>query len=99
MAVLPHARPGIIGGAMLGLGRAVGETIAVALVIGGAAQIDPSLFHPGYTMASVIANEFPEATGLHIQALVGIGVVLFAITLVINIAARLLVRQTRRASA
>jgi phosphate transport system permease protein len=94
--VLPHSRAGIIGAVMLGFGRAVGETIAVALVVGSAAVVDPSLFHPGYSMASVIANEFPEATGVHIEALVAVGVVLFLLTLVINVAARGLVWRGER---
>ena len=96
MAVLPYAKSGIIGAVMLGLGRAMGETIAVALVIGGSTTISTSLFHPGYTMAAVIANEFPEATGPHIEALVGVGVLLFALTLLVNVCARLLVWRTAR---
>jgi phosphate transport system permease protein len=96
LAVLPYAKSGITGAVMLGLGRAMGETIAVALVIGGSSTISAGLFHPGYTMASVIANEFPEATGDHINALIGIGVLLFALTLVINVGARLLVWRTAR---
>ncbi|MCW2972927.1 MAG: pstC [Thermoleophilia bacterium] len=96
LAVLPYAKSGITGAVMLGLGRAMGETIAVALVIGGSSTISASLFHPGYTMASVIANEFPEATGDHINALIGIGVLLFVLTLIINVGARLLVWRTAR---
>jgi phosphate transport system permease protein len=96
LAVLPYARAGIIGAVMLGLGRAMGETIAVALVIGGSTELSASVFHPGYTMASVIANEFPEATGSHIDALVAVGVVLFALTLLINVLARLLVWRSAR---
>jgi phosphate transport system permease protein len=96
LAVLPYARSGITGAVMLGLGRAMGETIAVALVIGGSTTISTSLFHPGYTMAAVIANEFPEATGPHIEALVGVGVMLFALTLVVNVCARLLVWRSER---
>jgi phosphate transport system permease protein len=96
LAVLPHARAGIIGAVMLGLGRALGETIAVALVIGSSTTLSGSLFHPGYTMAGVIANEFPEATGAHVGALVAIGVLLFAITLVVNLAARGIVRRAER---
>ena len=96
LAVLPYARAGIIGSVMLGFGRAVGETIAVALVIGGSPQITASILQPGYTIASVIANQFNEATGIHIQALVGLGVVLFAITILINVAGRLFVWRAAR---
>jgi phosphate ABC transporter permease protein PstC len=88
MAVLPHARPGITGGAMLGLGRAIGETIAVFLVIGAAPVIGPHLFSQGYSLSAVIASEFGEATGLHTSALFAAGLVLFALTLIVNIIAR-----------
>lgn len=94
--VFPHSRAGIIGAIMLGLGRALGETIAVALLIGSRPVVDPSILHPGYSMAAVIANQFQEATGDHIRALVAIGVVLFAITIVINMAARALVWRFNR---
>lgn len=90
-AVLPRAKAGIIGAVMLGLGRALGETIAVALLVGSREQITASILKPGYTMASIIANQFTEATGDHIRALVGVGVVLFVITIVVNVAARALV--------
>jgi phosphate transport system permease protein len=90
-AVLPRARSGIIGAVMLGLGRALGETIAVALLIGSRATIGASILQPGYSMAAVIANQFTEATGMHIKALVGVGVVLFGITIIVNIIARALV--------
>lgn len=90
-AVLPRSRAGIVGAVMLGLGRALGETIAVALLIGSKVDMSASVVRPGYSMAAVIANQFQEATGNHIRALVGVGVVLFAITIVINAAARLLV--------
>jgi phosphate ABC transporter permease protein PstC len=96
MAVLPYARPGITGGAMLGLGRALGETIAVVLVIGDAPVIGKHLFNQGYTLASVIANEFGEATGLHTSALFAAGLVLFVLTLVVNIFARGLVTRGAR---
>ena len=96
LAVLPYARAGIIGGVMLGFGRAVGETIAVALVIGGSAQIVASIFQPGYTIASVIANQFNEATGVHIEALVALGVLLFAFTILINVAGRVFVWRAGR---
>ncbi len=88
MAVLPYSRPGVTGGAMLGLGRALGETIAVVLVIGNAPVIPSHLFNQGYTLAAVIANEFGEATGLHTSALFAAGLVLFVLTLIVNIIAR-----------
>ena len=90
-AVLPRARAGIVGAVMLGLGRALGETIAVALLIGSREQVVASILKPGHSMAAVIANQFQEATGDHIRALVGVGVVLFAITVLVNMAARALV--------
>ena len=97
MAVLRNARTGIIGAVILGLGRALGETMAVTMVIGNRAEIAKSLFAPGYTMASVIANEFSEATGdLYLSALVEVGLCLFLVTIVVNIAARLLVYEVTR---
>ncbi len=98
MAVLPYARPGIIGGAMLGLGRAIGETIAVVLVIGNAPVIGSHLFNQGYTLAAVIAAEFGEAanTPAHSSALFAAGVVLFVLTLAINIVARWFVVRGHR---
>jgi phosphate ABC transporter permease protein PstC len=98
MAVLPYCRAGITGGAMLGLGRAIGETIAVTIVIGDAPQLGSHLFGQGYTLAAVIANEFGEATGLHRSALFAAGLVLFVLTLVVNAAARLLVMRASRSS-
>ncbi len=90
--VLRNARIGIVGGIILGLGRALGETIAVTMVIGNRPDVSKSLFAPGYTMASVIANEFTEATGdLYLSALVEIGLALFLVTLIVNALARLLV--------
>ena len=92
MGVLRNARIGIVGGVILGLGRALGETMAVTMVIGNRPEIARSLFAPGYTMASVIANEFSEATGdLYLSALVEIGLALFLVTLIVNALARLLV--------
>jgi phosphate transport system permease protein len=92
MAVLPYGRTGIIGAVILGLGRAIGETMAVTMVIGNRPDISVSLFAPGTTMASVIANEFAEATyTLYVQALVEVGLVLLLITVVVNALARLLV--------
>ena len=93
-AIFPRAKSGIVGAVMLGLGRALGETIAVALLIGSRPTISASVLQPGYSMAAVIANEFQEATGMHIQALVGVGVVLFGITIIVNMAARALVWRT-----
>ncbi len=88
MAVLPYSRPGITGGAMLALGRALGETIAVVLVIGAAPTIGNHLFAQGNTFAAVIANEFGEAQGIHVSALFAAGLVLFVLTLIVNIIAR-----------
>lgn len=96
-AVIPRGRAGIVGATMLGLGRALGETIAVALLIGSAVRVDTSIVRPGYSMAAVIANQFQEATGDHIRALVGIGVVLFILTIIINMGARALVWRFNRA--
>ena len=95
---LYYTRVGIVGAVMLGLGRALGETMAVTMVIGNTPQVSASLLAPQYTMAAVIANEFAEATSpLHISALVEIGLVLFTVTLVVNAASRLLIwRMTRR---
>jgi phosphate transport system permease protein len=94
-AVVPYARSGIIGGVILGLGRALGETMAVTMVIGNRHELSASLFAPGYTMASLIANEFSEATSdLHLSALMAVGFVLFLVTLVVNGIARWLVWRT-----
>ncbi len=94
-AVLPFAKSGIIGGIILGLGRALGETMAVTMVIGNRHEISASLFSPGYTIASLIANEFSEASGdLHLSALMAVGFILFVITLIVNGIARWLVWQT-----
>jgi len=96
VAVFPRVRSGLIGSVMLGLGRAMGETIAVALVIGNSAQITSHVFHTGDSMASVVAHNFPEATGLPRSALIGMGVVLFAITIVVNVIARLITSRASR---
>ena len=101
IAILPYARPGIVGASMLGLGRAIGETIAVTLVIGNASTLGSQLFDQGYTLAAVIANEFGEAANdpLHSGALIAAGLVLFVLTLVVNVAARGFVgRYERRAA-
>jgi phosphate ABC transporter permease protein PstC len=95
-AVLPYCRAGIVGGAMLGLGRAIGETIAVTIVIGDAPQLGKHLFGQGYTLAAVIANEFGEAQGLHRSALFAAGLVLFVLTLLVNALARVLVSRASR---
>ena len=95
--VLPHARRGICASVFLALARALGETMAVTMVIGNTPQIAKSLLAPGYTIAAVVANEFTEATGnLYLSALVELGLVLFGITFVINGLARLLIRATAR---
>jgi len=95
-AVLPYCRTGITGAAMLGLGRAIGETIAVTIVIGNAPQLPHQLFGQGYSLAAVIANEFGEAQELHRSALFAAGLVLFVLTLLVNVIARLLVRRAAR---
>src|SRR5258707_7991605 len=92
MAVLRYGRSGLIGAILLGLGRALGETMAVTMVIGNRPEIAASLFAPGYTMASVLANEFTEATSdLYVSALVEIGLLLLVVTVLVNGLARLLV--------
>lgn len=93
-AVLPYARSGIVGALVLALGRALGEAMAVVMVIGNKPAISLSLFAPAYTMASVLANEFTEATGKqYVAVLIGIGSALFLISMLVNIGARLLVRR------
>jgi phosphate transport system permease protein len=95
--VFPVARSGLVGAVILGLGRALGETMAVTMLIGNRAEISASLFAPAYTMASVIANEFTEATeDLYLSALAEIGLLLFAVTVLLNVVARLLVWQVER---
>jgi phosphate transport system permease protein len=92
IAVLRYGRSGLIGAVLLGLGRALGETMAVTMVIGNRPEVALSLFAPGYTMASVIANEFTEATSdLYLAALIEIGLMLFLVTVVVNGLARVLV--------
>lgn len=93
--IVPYARKGIFGSIFLALARALGETMAVTMVIGNTPDINKSLFAPGYTIAAVIANEFTEATDdLYIHALIELGLVLFALTIIINGAARLLILAT-----
>jgi phosphate transport system permease protein len=94
--VWPHSQAGVVGAVLLGLGRAMGETIAAALVIGSSATITSRLFAPGYNMPSVIANQFGEATGVFRAALMGIGVLLFVFTIIINIIARAIVNRSAR---
>lgn len=98
--VLPYARSGILGAVILGLGRALGETIAVTMVVGARPEITHSLFSLGYTIAAVIANEFTEATyQLYLSALFELGLILLAITMLLNICARLLVWRITRGAA
>ena len=95
--LIPYGLSGILGAVILALGRALGETMAVTMVIGNSIEGTPSLLRPGYTMSSVIANQFAEAVDrLHTSALVEIGLVLFVMTLMLNLAARFLVRQVAR---
>lgn len=96
-AIVPYARSGIIGAIILGLGRALGETMAVTMLIGNRNEISASLFAPGYTMAAVIANEFTEAVGdLHLAALAYVALTLFGVTVVVNALARLLIWRVSR---
>jgi phosphate transport system permease protein len=92
-AVFPHSFGGMVGAGMLGLGRAMGETIAIALVIGAAVQITPNLFASGDAMPSIIVRQWGESSGVHTAALVGLGVVLFGITVLVNYLARFVVRR------
>ena len=97
MGVLRNARAGIVGAIILGLGRALGETMAVTMVIGNRPEISKSLFDFGYSMASVLANEFSEATGdLYLSALIEIGLALFLVTIVVNALARIMVWSVTR---
>jgi len=97
IGVLRNARIGIVGAVILGLGRALGETMAVTMVIGNRPEVAKSLFAPGYTMASVLANEFSEATGdLYLSALIEIGLALFIVTILVNALARFMVWSVTR---
>ncbi len=99
-AIVPYARSGIIGAVILGLGRALGETMAVTMLIGNRHDIAASLFAPGYTMAAVIANEFSEAaTELHISSLTYVALLLFLVTVLVNAGARLLIWRVARGAA
>jgi phosphate transport system permease protein len=95
-AVWPHSQGGVVGAVLLGLGRAMGETIAAALVIGSSAAITSHLFAPGYNMPSVIANQFGEASGEFRAALMGIGVLLFVFTIIVNVIAHWIVERSAR---
>ena len=97
-AILPYSRAGITGAAMLGLGRAIGETIAVTLLIGNAPTIGKQIFDQGYSLAAVIANEFGEAANdpIHKSSLIAAGLVLFVLTLLVNLAARWFVNRGTR---
>lgn len=98
--VVPYARSGILGAVVLGLGRALGETMAVTMVIGNRHEIAASLFAPGYTMAAAIANEFSEAVGdMHLSALAYVAFLLFGVTVLVNAGARLLIWRVVRGSA
>ena len=99
-AALFYARTGIIGAIMLGFGRALGETMAVTMVIGNTPKISLSLLAPQYTMAAVLANEFSEAADeLYLDALIEVGLVLFIITLMVNVGSRLLIWRMNRPAA
>ncbi|MFM2126473.1 MAG: hypothetical protein RL328_2924 [Acidobacteriota bacterium] len=93
--VVPYATRGILGSVFLALARALGETMAVTMVIGNKPQISSSLLEPGYSIAAVMANEFQEASGMHLQVLIELGLVLFALTVLINGGARLLILSTK----
>ncbi len=95
-AVWPHSQGGVVGAVLLGLGRAMGETIAAALVIGASPTITSHLFASGYNMPAVIANQFGEASGVFRAALMGIGVLLFVITIIVNVIARGVVERSAR---
>jgi ABC-type phosphate transport system permease subunit len=97
-AVLPYCRSGITGAAMLGLGRAIGETIAVTILVGNDPKMPTHLFDQGYSLAASIANEFGEAQALHRSALFAAGLVLFVLTLLVNVIARLLVIRAARST-
>ena len=100
LVVLLNAAPGIAGAVILGLGRAIGETMAVTMVIGNRPQISLSLFQPSYTLASVIANEFTEATAdIYLSSLIELGLILFFVTFVVNAIARLMVWRVTRKTA
>jgi phosphate transport system permease protein len=95
-AVWPHSQGGVVGAVLIGLGRAMGETIAAALVIGSSAQVTSHLFATGYSIPAVIANQFGEAAGTQRAALIGLGLLLFVLTILVNLAARGIVERSAR---
>jgi phosphate transport system permease protein len=95
-AVFPHSRSGVTAAVIIGFGRAVGETIAVALIIGSSPRLTEQILGPGDTMASIIANQFGEATGTQRSALIGLGVVLLTLTVIIGIVARTVLARNQR---
>jgi phosphate transport system permease protein len=95
--VLPYTQKGVIGGIMLGLGRALGETMAVTFVIGNANRMPTSLFSPGTSIASTLANEFGEADDFHISSLFALGFLLFVITFVVLAAAKIMINRAEKA--
>jgi phosphate transport system permease protein len=97
-AVLPFGRTGLFGAMILGLARAIGETMAVTMVIGNRNILFDSLLSPGNTIPSTLANETYEAAGLHLSALFGLGIILFVVALAVNIVARLMLRRMGRVS-
>jgi phosphate transport system permease protein len=97
-SIFPHSRGGVVSAVLIGMGRAIGETIAVALLVGSSQQISAHIFGPGDTLASIIANQFGEASGVYQSALIGMGLVLFILTVVVGILARGIVAQYERRS-
>ncbi len=95
-AVWPHSQAGVVSAILVGLGRAMGETIAAALVIGSSVQVTSHLFVPGYSIPAVIANQFGESSGEWRSALIGLGLVLFVLTIIVNLIARWVVERTTR---
>jgi phosphate transport system permease protein len=95
-AVWPHSQGGVVGAVLIGLGRAMGETIAAALVIGSSPVITSHLFAPGDSIPAVIANQFPEASGTFRAALIGMGLLLFVLTIIVNLVARGIVERSAR---
>jgi phosphate transport system permease protein len=93
--LIPAAFSGIVGGVMLGLGRAMGETMAATMIIGNSNNVNISLFAPGNTIASLMANQFPEASGLQVSALMYAGMVLFLLTLIVNVLAQMIVSRVQ----
>ncbi|MFM9992617.1 MAG: phosphate ABC transporter permease subunit PstC [Burkholderiaceae bacterium] len=94
--VLPYTQKGVIGGIMLGMGRALGETMAVTFVIGNSQRLSASLFSPGTSIVSTLANEFGEADDFHLSTLFALGLLLFVITLVVLAAAKIMIRRTEK---